>query len=107
MGTCVEAFVNRINKDNANNRIGTDGYGKVDVWAVMGYLALDMIGSTASGGSFNMVGSNNHFVPVAITRTMRFAHQLIMFPFLRKLVRLNQSPKFGKVNPFSPDSLVC
>lgn len=97
MDSCVEAFVNRIDKDIVDNGIGADGYGKVDIWALVGYLALDMIGSTAFGGSFDMVGSNNHFIPVAITRTMRIAPQLVMYPFIRKIIRLNPSPKFEKV----------
>ncbi|SAM08257.1 hypothetical protein [Absidia glauca] len=96
MDSCVEAFVNRIDRDIVDNGIGADGYGKVDIWALMGYLALDMIGSTAFGGTFDMVGSNNHFIPVAITRTMRIAPQLVMYPFIRKIIRLNPSSKFEK-----------
>lgn len=102
MDSCTEAFVHRINKDIDGSKDGLDGYGTVDIWSLLGYLALDVIGSTAFGESFNMVDTNDHFVPIAITKGMRFAPMLILYPFLGTLIRvfgLNRSPEFGKVRP--------
>ncbi|KAI8340558.1 cytochrome P450 [Chlamydoabsidia padenii] len=99
MDSCTEAFINRIDRDIANTKVGQDGYGTVDIWALLGYVALDIIGSTAFGESFHMVDTSDHFIPVAITKGMRFAPKLILYPFIGKLVRLfrlNQSPEFDK-----------
>ncbi|ORZ19679.1 cytochrome P450 [Absidia repens] len=99
MDSCTEAFVDRINRDIQLNNSGTDGFGSVDIWELLQCVALDIIGSTAFGESFNMVDTSDHFIPVSITRAMRFAPNLIMYPFLGKLVKifgLNQSPELDK-----------
>ncbi|CAO3590494.1 unnamed protein product [Absidia cylindrospora] len=97
MDSCTEAFINRIDKDIESSKDGSDGFGTVDIWMLLGSLALDIIGSTAFGQSFNMVESNDHFIPIAITRGMRFAPKLVLYPFLGQLVklfRLNRDPLF-------------
>lgn len=100
MDACTEAFISRIDKDIEASRNTPDGFGTVDIWMLLGSLALDIIGSTAFGESFNMVETNDHFIPIAITRGMRFAPKLVLYPFLGKLVRifrLNRDPRFDKV----------
>ncbi|KAI8099826.1 cytochrome P450 [Halteromyces radiatus] len=99
MDSCTEAFIHRIDRDIAQTMSQPDGFGTVDIWSLLACLALDIIGNTAFGESFNMVDTNDHFIPLAISKGMRFAPKLIMYPFLGTLVKifhLNSSPQFDK-----------
>jgi hypothetical protein len=110
MDSCTEAFINRINRDIQLGKSDIDGFGSVDIWSLLGYMALDIIGNTAFGESFNMLDSSDHFIPVSITRAMRFAPNLINYPFLSKLVKvfgLNRSPEMDKVRKKISNKNTC
>ncbi|KAI9499051.1 cytochrome P450 [Zychaea mexicana] len=75
----TESFIGRIDKDIANTNRG-DGFGQVDVWILLQYLALDIIGETAFGQTFHMLDGNDHIVPATITRNMETANYLVTHP---------------------------
>ena len=65
MHKVTESLVYKIDSDIAQNS-DESNYGTVDIWGLAQRLALDVIGETAFGKTFNMVENNDHFVPTAI-----------------------------------------
>ena len=82
MVTTTESFLKRIDKDIAKTK-RIDGYGKVDLWILLQYLALDIIGETAFGQTFHMLEDNDHIVPKTINRTMEMGAYVSLLPTLR------------------------
>ncbi|KAI9490543.1 cytochrome P450 [Zychaea mexicana] len=79
-----EAFVQRIDKDiKRTNNLTTGGYGEVDIWKLLNYLILDIIGETAFGQTFELLEKDNdHIVPRTVSRTIEtisyFMEKIIM-----------------------------
>lgn len=72
MHSVTQSFLKRIDQEIAKTR-DADGYGVVDMWVLFQCLALDIIGETAFGQTFNMIENNDHFVPRTITSGMKVA----------------------------------
>lgn len=70
MAKTNDAMVARIDNDISKTH-NADGYGTVDMWLIFQYLALDIIGETAFGETFNMLEKNDHPVPRTITQNMK------------------------------------
>jgi hypothetical protein len=66
MHKVTESLIYKIDSDIAKNSDELN-YGTVDIWGLAQRLALDVIGETAFGQTFNMVENNDHFVPTAIS----------------------------------------
>ncbi|KAI8065565.1 cytochrome P450 [Gongronella butleri] len=87
MDDCLRAMLTRLdNEIDASPR--ADGYVTIDLWKMLGMLALDIIGSTAFGESFDMVNDSDHYIPTSINNIMRAAAKTVMFPRLIKFLRL-------------------
>lgn len=67
MTTVTESLVHKIDSEIAQDHDNLN-YGTVDIWNLVQCLALDVIGETAFGQTFNMVEDNKHFVPSAISQ---------------------------------------
>ncbi|CDH57423.1 p450 monooxygenase [Lichtheimia corymbifera JMRC:FSU:9682] len=81
MAKTNDAMVTRIDNDIAKTH-NADGYGTVDMWLIFQYLALDIIGETAFGETFNMLEKSDHPVPRAITKNMQTGSYLMSHPIL-------------------------
>ena len=71
LGT-TQAFVDRIDQDIEQTK-NENGYGEVDIWTLLQYLALDIIGETAFGKTFHMLEGNDHIVPRTIGLSMKLS----------------------------------
>lgn len=94
MASVTESLLERINKEieNANET--------VDIWNLYQCLALDVIGETAFGQSFQMIENNSHFITKAIGKEMQEFALVHTFPLLSKLFLKNAArfdPKLEKV----------
>lgn len=67
MTTVTESLIHKIDSEIAQDHDDLN-YGTVDIWSLVQRLALDVIGETAFGQTFNMVEDNKHFVPSAISQ---------------------------------------
>ncbi|KAI9498282.1 cytochrome P450 [Zychaea mexicana] len=105
----IQAFIERIDSDiEATLTSEEDGYGQVDIWKLLAYLALDIIGETAFGQTFHMLETNDHMVPRTITTNLQLAASLAARPYtvmlksmfsLGKLVESNKKLRdfMGKI----------
>lgn len=92
MTQCTGSLVNRIDHDIEVTK-DREGYGTVDVWSLCQRLALDVIGETAFGKSFDMVQNNDHPIPDAIAAGMRNSTLRLMFPLLsRFMIKKGEDP---------------
>lgn len=73
MADILESFINRIDNDIENTFNPRTGYGTVDVWILLQYLALDIIAETAFGGTFHLLDGNDHLVPQVVNQNMKLA----------------------------------
>jgi hypothetical protein len=94
MTSVTQTLLDKIGRDIQATK-DQDGYGTVDIWILMQCLALDVIGETAFGKTFEMIEHNNHFIPGAITQEMKAAAFKSMFPMLQKIFY----PSASKPNP--------
>lgn len=85
---CTKTFINQINKEIDLSR-DDNGYGTVDIWSLLQRLALDVIGETAFGDSFDMIENNNHIIPHAISQAIRIGAIRAILPLLSKLILIN------------------
>lgn len=88
MAKVAESLVYKIDSEIALHG-DKDNYASVDIWGLAQRLALDVIGETAFGQTFNMVENNDHFVPAAITDGMRATAISVLYPLLAKLFLKN------------------
>ena len=93
LGT-TQAFIDRIDQDIEQTK-NENGYGQVDIWILLQYLALDIIGETAFGKTFHMLEGNDHIVPRTINLSMKQSsyvmyiyYILIVFFFLKPIIYL-------------------
>ncbi|GAN02021.1 cytochrome p450 monooxygenase [Mucor ambiguus] len=99
MAKVTESLVYKIDSEIALHG-DSDSYAHVDIWGLAQRLALDVIGETAFGQTFNMVEKNDHFVPGAITDGMKATAVSVLYPLLAKLFLKNggePDPKLRKV----------
>ncbi|KAI8379333.1 cytochrome P450 [Radiomyces spectabilis] len=101
MDSATEALVRKIDSDIKQNSSG-----EVDIWILLQCLALDIIGETAFGQTFNMIENNSHFVPVTITERMRFASMMVNYPWIGTIARLLSMDKDPKLTKFMQDVIV-
>lgn len=94
MSACTETLLKKIEREIEATKDASE-YGIIDIWSLVQRLALDVIGETAFGQSFNMVETNDHFVPKAISDDMFSAAISSMYPLLSKFILKNG----GKTNP--------
>jgi hypothetical protein len=80
MTSMTEIFIEKINKEIEKTKDTDLGYGVVDIWSLYRCLALDVIGETAFGQSFDMIENNSHFIPPAITEEIKAAAINTMIP---------------------------
>lgn len=100
MQTCVKTFINQIDKEIESTK-DSDGYGTVDIWNLLQRLALDVLGETSFGKSFDMVENNNHIIPGAISQALRRNAIRALMPFASYFLLLNTKnpqPIIRKVN---------
>ncbi|CAO3615847.1 unnamed protein product [Cunninghamella blakesleeana] len=96
--SCTEDLVNKIDKEIIETK-DEESYGTVDIWSLLARLAFDIIGEVAYNESFNLVNDNDHFIPLSVSRGMRFSTKLIIYPFLKTLIKIfgiNRDEKFEK-----------
>ncbi|CAO0800979.1 unnamed protein product [Mucor circinelloides] len=94
MTTVTESLIHKIDSEIAQDHDDLN-YGTVDIWSLVQRLALDVIGETAFGQTFNMVEDNKHFVPSAISQEMKSSAISVLYPTLSKFIL----PNGGKTNP--------
>ena len=71
MITTTQSFIDRIDRD-IKATADSDGFGKVDAWILLQYLAIDIIGETAFGQTFHMLEASDHMVPRSISKNMQY-----------------------------------
>lgn len=91
MAQCTNSLINKIDQDIEYTK-DNDGYGTVDIWGLFQRLALDVIGETAFGKSFDMIENNNHPIPGAIAAGMRNSTIRLMFPLLSRFLIKGEDP---------------
>jgi cytochrome P450 len=84
MATVTCSLVDQIAIDIEKSK-DTEGYGTVDLWSLMQRFALDIIGETAFGQTFDMIKNNSHFVPGAIKKELKIKVFSSLFPFLTRV----------------------
>ncbi|KAG2203174.1 hypothetical protein INT46_008932 [Mucor plumbeus] len=94
MTTVTETLVHKIDSEIAQGH-DESNYGTIDIWSLVQRLALDVIGETAFGQTFNMIENNDSFVPEAISLEMRNSAIIVLYPILAKLFL----PHGGKTDP--------
>jgi hypothetical protein len=94
MAKVTESLILKIDKEIEKDH-DENNWGQVDIWTLMQCLALDVIGETAFGSSFNMIEDSSHFVPQAVNEEMREAAISALFPILSKIFLKNG----GRINP--------
>lgn len=87
-------MMNKIDETISENHDEND-VGHIDIWTLLKSFALDVIGETAFGTSFNMIDDNKHFIPKAINDEMRAGAISAMYPILAKIFLKDG----GKMNP--------
>ncbi|KAI9255171.1 cytochrome P450 [Phascolomyces articulosus] len=87
MRETTQSFIDRIDRD-INETKNENGYGQVDIWILLQYLALDIIGETAFGKTFHMLEGNDHVVPRTISISMEKSSYLVTHPILGPLSML-------------------
>lgn len=85
MMSCTKTFVHQIDKDIETTK-DKDGYGTVDLWSLIQRLAVDVIGETAFGQSFQTIENSSHPIPDAIAEMMRTGGIRAMVPLLSKIL---------------------
>ncbi|KAI7890607.1 cytochrome P450 [Mucor mucedo] len=95
----ANSLIEKIDGDIAEKH-DTDNFGQVDIWTLFKCYALDVIGETAFGSSFNMIEDNSHFIPQAINDELRESAISAMFPFLKIFLKNG-----GRTNPKITDFL--
>ncbi|ORY90987.1 cytochrome P450 [Syncephalastrum racemosum] len=84
MVSTTEALLQRIDSDIKATK-QADGYGTTDIWVLLQCLALDVIGETAFGSTFHMLENSQHFVPLTISKLMKYSSFLVTHPFIGAL----------------------
>ncbi|KAI8062339.1 cytochrome P450 [Gilbertella persicaria] len=84
MTSVTESLINKVDKEIMEEH-DQEGYGAVDIWSLMQRLALDVIGETAFGQTFNMIEDPTHFVPKAIGEELKANAISALYPWLSKL----------------------
>jgi hypothetical protein len=100
MLNCTKTYVHQIDKDISLTK-DNNGYGTVDIWSLVQRLAVDVIGETAFGHSFQTVENKSHFIPDAIAEMMRTSAIKAGLPLLSKILLINTEDKYAiikKVN---------
>ncbi|KAI8364059.1 cytochrome P450 [Blakeslea trispora] len=85
MTSITESLIKKVEKEVEADH-DAEGYGAVDIWSLMQRLALDVIGETAFGQTFNMIEDPTHFVPVSIGKELRASAINAIYPWLSKFV---------------------
>ncbi|KAJ8658815.1 hypothetical protein O0I10_005542 [Lichtheimia ornata] len=85
MADILESFIKRIDNDIENTFDPHTGYGTVDIWILLQYLALDIIAETAFGGTFHLLDGSDHLVPQVVSQNMKLASHVASHPFLGRL----------------------
>lgn len=93
VGKVANSLVEKIDSVIAE-KSEADGYGQVDMWTLLKCYALDVIGETAFGDSFNMIEDNNHFIPEAINDELKESAISAMFPLFKIFLKNG-----GRTNP--------
>ncbi|KAI8096496.1 cytochrome P450 [Halteromyces radiatus] len=65
----------------------------VDIWKLWQHLALDVIGTTAFGQTFDMIKNESHPVPDVIAAEMRWSGWVVAHPFLTKMLTFGRPIK--------------
>ncbi|KAF1799833.1 cytochrome P450 CYP5313 [Mucor lusitanicus] len=102
MAKVAESLVHKIDSEIVLQG-DKDSYASVDIWGLAQRLALDVIGETAFGQTFNMVENNDHFVPGAITDEMRATAVSVLYPLLAKLFLKNGGEPDPQLRKFMTD----
>ncbi|KAI8346368.1 cytochrome P450 [Choanephora cucurbitarum] len=85
MTSVTHSLIKKVDKEIQADR-DAEGYGAVDIWSLMQRLALDVIGETAFGQTFNMIEDPTHFVPEAISKELRASSITALYPWLSKFL---------------------
>lgn len=88
MQNCTQLFIKQIDNEIELTK-DNNGYGTVDIWGLLQRLALDVIGETAFGDSFEMIANNNHPIPHAISQAIRIGAIRALLPLFSKILLIN------------------
>ncbi|KAI8336564.1 cytochrome P450 [Chlamydoabsidia padenii] len=94
MHDVLETLMNKIDGAVTN---GKDGAGVVNLWKLFQHTALDIIGTTAFGQSFDMINKESHPVPDSIAEEMRWSSWVVSHPYLTKILTLGRGVKSNPV----------
>ncbi|CAG8507788.1 3283_t:CDS:2 [Ambispora gerdemannii] len=78
--SCVESLVNKLASLSNDNDLKSP---VVNIYGILQSMALDVIGETAFGGSFNIVEQGNHPLPKKVSDEFKRRVICATFPFLR------------------------
>ncbi|KAI9205317.1 cytochrome P450 [Polychytrium aggregatum] len=85
MDKCITSTFDHLDYLHAQEASGNPAYVTIDLWRFLGCFALDVIGETAFGLSFNMIEKQAHPLPSAIVRRFYFTITAYVFPWIRYL----------------------
>ncbi|KAI9499056.1 cytochrome P450 [Zychaea mexicana] len=77
----ADTFIRSIDREITNSK-RSDGYGQVDIWILLHYLALDIIGETAFGQTFHLLDGDDHIVPATIARELETVSYIMTHPVM-------------------------
>ncbi|KAI8879798.1 cytochrome P450 [Backusella circina FSU 941] len=83
MISVTESLIKKIGKQIENTK--NDDFATIDIWNLYQCLALDVIGETAFGQTFEMVENNSHFITKAIAKEMEGSAVNSISPLFAKL----------------------
>ncbi|ORZ02865.1 cytochrome P450 [Syncephalastrum racemosum] len=110
MTSMTENLIRRIDRDISACQGSSDGFGTVDIWHLLQCLAIDIVGDTCFGSSFQMLEKNDHFVPRTISLFMESICHMCNHPFLGPLLTalsLSKSVKeFKRLQMFMNDIIM-
>ena len=101
MKSVSRTLVVQIDKEIEETKDGS-GYGTINVWNLMQCLALDVIGETAFGQTFQMVENGSHPVPAIISKRMKVGAYVVSYPAIAKRILTGApDPRIEKVKKHS------
>jgi hypothetical protein len=80
----TRTLLKQIDKETQKTR-DSFGYGTVNIWNLIQYLATDVLGEVAFGESFRMVEDGNHVVAKTIIKRVSYLAFAMSYPSISKL----------------------
>ncbi|KAL0087814.1 cytochrome P450 CYP5313 [Phycomyces blakesleeanus] len=95
----VESLIKKIDSEIEKTK-GNEEFGTIDIWHITKCMALDVIGETAFGGTFNMIDNDDHIVPSTILKLMKILEFVISYPWVTKIPFLKRNKRIPQLSNF-------